>query len=134
MSLCDLLLSRLSDKCRFFFIPFSYILCIYCMYMKVSPILHFAPAVTMKTFLALVLLAALGLVVSFVSFSYIKISGGSNFIPFFQNCCMSSYHSMHHSFLTINSIMTCVRQDCKCIHTSIKITHISPYFCVSSAE
>jgi hypothetical protein len=35
--------------------------------MKVSPVLHFVSAVTMKAFLALVLLAALGLVVSFVS-------------------------------------------------------------------
>jgi hypothetical protein len=42
--------------------------------MKVLPVLRFTSAVTMKAFLAVVLLAALGLVGRFVSCSYIQIS------------------------------------------------------------
>jgi hypothetical protein len=38
--------------------------------MKVSPVLHFTSAVTVKAFLAVVILAALGLVVRSVSCSY----------------------------------------------------------------
>jgi hypothetical protein len=40
--------------------------------MKVLPVLHFTSAVTMKAFLAVVLLAALGLVRSFVLFIHQK--------------------------------------------------------------
>jgi len=41
---------------------------------KMLPLLHFKSPVSLKTFLAVVLLAALGVLVSFVSCSYIKIS------------------------------------------------------------
>jgi hypothetical protein len=52
--------------------------------MKVSPLLHFASVVTMKAFLTLVLLAALGLMVTFVSCSYTKIAEAVILYPSFS--------------------------------------------------
>jgi hypothetical protein len=57
-----------------FLITVTQILCINWVDMKESSVLHFTSAMTMKAFLAVVLLVALGLVVSFVSCSYIKNS------------------------------------------------------------
>ena len=82
-------------RVAFFKNKMTKILCINWVDTKVSPVHHFTSAVTMKAFLAVVVLAALGLAVSFVSSSYIKIICGSHFISFL-NRCMSSYYSMPH--------------------------------------
>jgi hypothetical protein len=75
--ICDESMSGLSDMRNYvqnIFIALKQILRIIWVDMKVSPVLHFTSALRMKTFLAVVFLAALGFVLSIVSCSYIQNS------------------------------------------------------------